>query len=225
VSVGSNYFFEISKLRALRILWKLVAAAYEISEDCHIIATPSKRNKTLYEYNVNMVRTTTECMAAALGGANTVFNLPYDSIYHKDNEFGSRIALNQLLLLSEEGYFKEMNYAAEGTYYIQAITDQLAEKALQLFKNIEKGGGFLNQLKSHTIQKKIEESAQKEQDLFDSQKSILVGTNKYQDSNTKMKNDLELYPFVKTKIRKTLLQPILEKRLPEVLEKERLARE
>lgn len=225
VSVGSNYFFEISKLKALRILWKTLAAEYGISGDCHIIVTPSRRNKTLYEYNANMIRTSMECMAAALGGADTIFNLSYDAIYHKDNEFGNRIALNQLLLLREESHFKEINKAADGAYYIENITIQLAEKALELFKTIEKGGGFLHQLKGHNIQKKIKESAQKEQDLFDHQKLILVGTNKFENHETQMKNDVELFPFVKTKIRKTLLEPIIEKRLAEVIEKQRLADE
>lgn len=225
VAIGSNYFFEISKLRALRMLWKTLALEYGISTDCHIIASPSLRNKTLYEYNANMIRTTMECMAAVLGGADTIINLSYDAIYHKDNDFGSRIALNQLLLLKEEGHFNEMNHAADGTYYIENITTQLAEKALQLFKTIEKGGGFLHQLKSHNIQKKIKESAQKEQKLFDSQELILVGANKFENHDTRMKHDLELFPFVKTKIRKTLLEPIIEKRLAEGLEQQRLSDE
>ncbi len=225
VSIGSNYFFEIAKLRALRILWKTLAGEYKISADCHIMAIPTKRNKTLYDYNTNLIRTTTESMAAVLGGADTIFNLPYDTLYHKDNEFGSRISLNQLLLLKEESYFKEMNTAANGAYFIESITSQLAEKALQLFKTIENGGGFLEQLKNHTIQRKIKESAQKEQDLFDNNKLILVGTNKFQDQNVKMKNELELYPFVKTKIRKTIIEPIIEKRLSEAIEKQRLADE
>ncbi len=225
VSVGSNYFFEISKLKALRMLWKTLATEYGISADCHIIAIPSRRNKTLYEYNANMIRTSMECMAAVLGGADTIFNLSYDALYHKDNEFGNRIALNQLLLLREESHFKEINNAADGAYYIENITFQLAEKALQLFKTIEKGGGFLHQLKNHTIQNKIKESAKKEQNLFDHQKLILVGTNKFENRETRMKHDLELFPFVKTKIRKTLLEPIIEKRLAEVIEQQRLAEE
>ena len=225
VAIGSNYFFEIAKLRALRMLWKTLASEYGLSPDCHIIATPSKQNKTLYEYNANMIRTTMECMAAVLGGADTIFNLSYDAIYHKDNEFGSRIALNQLLLLKEESHFKQMNHAVEGTYYVENITTQLTEKALHLFKSIEQAGGYLHQLKSHSIQKKIKESALKEQNLFDNQKLILVGSNKFENHDTRMKHELELYPFVKTKIRKTLIEPIIEKRLTEVLEQQRLTDE
>ncbi|UGS23024.1 methylmalonyl-CoA mutase subunit beta [Flavobacterium channae] len=225
VAVGTNYFFEIAKLRALRLLFNTVAKEYNHNFDCHIIATPSKRNKTLYDYNVNMLRTTTECMSAILGGADAVANLAYDAIYHKDNEFGDRISRNQLLVLKHESYFDKVNNASDGAYYIETLTEQLAEKALELFKDIEKNGGLLSQLVDGTIQRKIKESADKEQDLFDSGKEVLLGTNKYPNKNDRMKDDLELYPFVKQNPRKTLITPIIERRLAEKLEQDRLASE
>ncbi len=135
-----------------------LASEYDVNTNCRILATPSKRNKTIYDYNVNMLRTTTECMSAILGGANTICNLPYDSLYHKSNEFGDRIARNQLLVLKNESYFDKVNNPADGAYYIESLTEQLAEKALDLFKDIEANGGFLNQLKEGTIQRKIKES-------------------------------------------------------------------
>ncbi|MGB5555455.1 MAG: methylmalonyl-CoA mutase subunit beta [Flavobacteriaceae bacterium] len=222
VAMGSNYFFEIAKLRALRLLWATLAAEYGISAPCTILATPSKRNKTLYDYNVNLLRTTSECMSAILGGADTVYNQPYDRIYHKDNEFGERIARNQLLVLKNEGHFDKVANATEGAYYIETLTSQLAEKALALFKNIEKGGGFLRQLKENIIQNKIRESAQKEQLGFDQKKEILVGTNAYENEEDRMKETIEVSPFAKTDKRKTLIEPILEKRLAEKLEQKRL---
>lgn len=225
VSVGTNYFFEIAKLRALRLLFTTLASEYNHNLDCHIVVTPTKRNKTLYDYNVNMLRTTTECMSAILGGANAIANLPYDALYHKDNEFGDRISRNQLLILKHESYFDKVNNPADGAYYIESLTKQLAEKALLHFKEIEVNGGFIKQLIEGNIQKKISESAQKEQDLFDSGKEILLGTNKYPNKNDKMKHDLELYPFVKQNPRKTLIVPIIEKRLAEKLEQERLSTE
>ena len=188
-------------------------------------ATPTKRNKTLYDYNTNMLRTTTECMSAVLGGANAVNNLPYDAIYHKDNEFGERIARNQLLILKHESYFNKVDNPADGSYYIETLTRQLAEKALVLFKDIEKNGGFLKQLKEGIIQRKIKESAQKEQNEFDAGKAVLLGTNKYPNPKDRMKNELEIYTFVKIKKRKTLIEPIIEKRLSESLEQKRLKNE
>jgi methylmalonyl-CoA mutase len=225
VSVGTNYFFEIAKLRALRLLFQTLATEYNHNFDCHIIATPSKRNKTIYDYNVNMLRTTTECMSAILGGANAISNLPYDALYHKNNEFGDRISRNQLLILKQESYFDKVNNPADGTYYIETLTSQLAEKALELFKKIESKGGLITLLIDGTIQRKINESAQKEQELFDSGKEVLLGTNKYPNKNDKMKHDLELFPFVKQNARKTLVTPIIEKRLAEKLEQERLSQE
>ena len=225
LSLGSNYFFEIAKIRALRKLYALLASEYNCSKECHIITFPSNRNKTIYDYNINMLRTTTENMSAIIGGSNTVCNNAYDSIFHKSNEFGERIARNQLLILKQESYFKASNNPAKGSYYIESITNQLSEKALTLFKNIEINGGFLSQLKEGTIQKKIKDSAQKEQGLFDSGALVLLGTNVHQNPNDKMKNDLELFPFIKKNTRKTLLEPILERRLSEKNEQERLKTE
>lgn len=222
VAVGTNYFFEIAKLRALRMLFNTIAAEYQHPHDCHILAVPTRRNKTLYDYNVNMLRTTTECMSAIFGGADTIVNLPYDAIYHKDNEFGHRISRNQLLILKNESYLDKVNNPADGSYYIESLTQQFAEKALALFKDIEAHGGFLKQLTEGTIQRKIQESADAEQKLFDEGKEILLGTNKYPNKNDRMKDDLELFPFVKIKPRKTLITPIIERRLAEKTEQERL---
>lgn len=225
VSVGTNYFFEIAKLRAYRCLYNLIAIEYGNKQPCHILVTPTKRTKTIYDYNVNMLRTTTECMSAILGGADSIANLPYDSLYHKDNDFGDRMARNQLLILKHESYFDKVLNAADGSYYIENLTNQIAEKALHLFKDIEANGGFLKQLKEGVIKRKIEESAANEQDLFDSNSIILLGTNKYPNKLDRMKDDLELYPFTKVKSRKTLISPIIEKRIAEKAEQERLKNE
>nr|WP_315214148.1 methylmalonyl-CoA mutase subunit beta [uncultured Flavobacterium sp.] len=225
ISVGTNYFFEIAKLRALRLLFNVIAKEYNHNFDCHLLVSPTKRNKTLYDYNVNMLRTTTECMSAILGGANAIANLPYDALYHKDNEFGDRIARNQLLILKNESYFDKVNNPADGSYYIENLTHQLAEKGLLLFKDIEANGGFLKQLNDGIIKRKIQESADTAQNLFDSGKEILLGTNKHTNKEDKMKNDLELFPFIKVKPRKTLITPIIERRLSEKLEQERLLKE
>ncbi len=225
VSVGHNYFFEIAKLRALRQTYACIAQAYTLDTTCTIMAYPTARNKTIYDYNTNMLRTTTECMSAILGGANTIVNQPYDAIYHKTNDFGQRISRNQLLILKKESYFDAVTNPSDGSYYIETITQQLAEKSLVLFKNIEKNGGFLSQLKTGTIQRKIKESAQKEEERFTKGDRILLGTNKHPNTNDRMKDNLELYPFIKTKARKTIIEPIIPKRLAEVSEQERLKQE
>ena len=225
LAVGTNYFFEIAKIRSLRKLYTILAKEYGLTTDCHIVSIPTKRNKTLYDYNVNLLRTTTENMSAVLGGANTVCSLAYDSIYHKSNEFGERIARNQLLILKEESYFKASDDPSRGSYYIESLSQQMAEKALILFKNIEASGGFLKQLKEGVLHRKIKESAEKEQQLFDNGDLVLLGTNMHPNENDRMKDDLELYPFSKIKARKTLIAPILERRLAEKMETKRVNQE
>lgn len=224
-SVGSNYFFEISKLRAFRYLWKLLLSEYNIDADPKIFVEPTLRNKTLYDYNTNMLRTTTECMSAILGGVTTISNVSYDRIFSKRNEFGERIARNQLLILKEESYFKDVDQIAKNSYYIESITKQMAEKSLALFKEIEQSGGFLKQLKEGIIQRKVTENAKKEQELFDEKKIILLGTNKYPNPSDQMKSNIEIYPFVRKKVRKTLISPIIQMRLSEQYEQKRLENE
>lgn len=225
-AVGSNYFFEIAKLRAFRILHASLIKEYSIEDFTpNIFTQPSLRNKTIYDYNVNMLRTTSECMSAVLGGSNTVSNVSYDTIYHKSNEFGERISRNQLLILQKEAYLKEAQSFANGSYYIENITKQLAEKALIIFKQIEKGGGFLKQLRAGNIQKKIKENAQKEQEQFNQEKIVLLGSNKLPNEKDRMKENLELYPFLKKKISQTLSPPIPQLRLSESYEKQRLEME
>lgn len=225
-SVGSNYFFEIAKLRAFRILWKTLVNEYTDTETAiHIFTQPSLRNKTIYDYNVNMLRTTSECMSAILGGSDTVNNIAYDALYHKKNEFGERISRNQLLILQQESNLENTTDAADGAYYIENLTMQLAEKALLIFKDIEKSGGFIKQLKEGTIQRKIVESAVKEQNKFNKGELSLIGSNKQPNRDDKMKNELELYPFLKSNQSKTLISPIIKKRLTEVYEKDRLQKE
>ncbi|MFQ3305595.1 MAG: methylmalonyl-CoA mutase [Polaribacter sp.] len=226
LSVGSNYFHEIAKLRAFRALWESLLKEYDVEPiEAHIFAQPSIRNKTIYDYNVNMLRTTSECMSAVLGGANTISNISYDHMYAKSNNFGERISRNQLLILQQESGFKNAQNIAEGSYYIEAIAEQMAEKALIIFKQIENGGGFIKQLKEGNIQRKLKESATKEETQFRKNEIILLGTNLQPNTENFMKDNLELDPFVKRRNIKTLFPPIIRKRLSENIEKQRLSKE
>lgn len=221
-SVGSNYFFEISKIRAFRYLFDLILKAYNTKATAIIFAEPSLRNKTLYDFNINILRTSTECMSAIFGGSNTISNYSYDHIFHNDNEFGERIARNQLLILKEECNFENAQNIPTDSYYIETITKQIAEKALDIFKEIEASDGFLKHLKKGTIQRKIAENAKKEQQQFNTGNLILLGTNKYTNKQDKMKDALQKNPFIKQNPNKTLIIPIVPKRLAERLEFKRL---
>ena len=225
-SVAGHYFHEIAKLRAFRLLWEALLKEYGIENmEAHIFVQPSTRNKTIYDYNVNMLRTTSECMSAILGGADTISNIPYDHIYAEKNDFGERIARNQLLILQQESGFQEAQNFAEGSYYIASLSTQMAEKALTIFKQIEQGGGFLKQLKEGHIQRKIKENASKEDAQFRHKELILLGANLYPNKENFMQGNLALDPFVKQRNIKTLFPPIIRKRLSENLEKQRLQQE
>lgn len=222
LAIGGNYFFEIAKVRALRWLLESLQDKFDGNFKFKLTACPSLRNKTIYDYNVNMLRTTAESMAAVLGGADTVINTPYDSLFNPSNDFGDRIARNQLLLLKEEAYLDEALQATDGAYYIEVVTHQMAQAALDLWKQLEASGGYLVNLKKGILQKKIKEAAQKEQDLFNAGTLPLIGTNVYQNPQDKMKASLQKSPFLACNKRKTLLPPILRKRLAETLEQNRL---
>lgn len=218
-TIGPNYFMELSKYRAYRVITKTLGAAYGLELSCYITASPSLRNKSLLDYNVNLLRSTTECMSAVLGGADTVYNLPYDSFFNKENEFSDRIARNQLRILKDEAYLDKVNNAAEGSYYIDALTKQLTEKSIELFKTIEKAGGFVQSLFDGTIQRKIKESAAQQLTDLQSGKNVMVGVNKYSNAEQPLQKEYELFPFVKANPRKTLIQPIVASRLAETIEK------
>ena len=222
VSLGGDYFMDIAKLRVLRRLWALLAQDHGLTGNCKIIALPGLRNKTLYDYNTNMLRTTLECMSAVLGGADLICNQPYDALYNPPNSFGDRIARNQLLLLRHESHFDKVGNPADGSYYLESLTDQLGSQALELFKMLEKGGGLLAQLKSHQIQKKIRESAEKAAQALNDGDSVLVGSTVFPNPEDRMSDKVpEGYPG-KSKGGKALIEPLPLRRLTVAYESQRL---
>jgi len=218
---GSNYFFEIAKLKTLRYLWPLIGQSYQQAIQTYIYSEPSWRNKTIFDPYVNLLRTGMEMMSAILGGSDVAANLPFDAVYKKSNAFSERLARNQLIILQKEAGFNQALESTKGNYFLEEMTHKLAEKALDIFKQIEKSGGFLAQLYKGKIQEKIAETAQKEQRDFDEGKIVLVGTNKYINKNEVAK-DIEIYPFLKKRSGQTLIRPVVPKRLAEKLENQRL---
>ena len=148
LAIGPHYFYEIAKLRALRIL----ARDYFPHIGIRLFARPGIRNKTVYDYNVNLLRSSSECMAAILGGVDVIYNLPYDFLYADSNDFGHRIARNQLLLLKHESGLHS-GYT-EGTYYIEALSSQLVDKAKVLFTKWSSEGDLISLLKTGETSKK-----------------------------------------------------------------------
>jgi methylmalonyl-CoA mutase len=184
-AVGSNYFFEIARLRAVRMLWANIVKAYgasgEKSSAMHIHSTTSRWNMTLYDPYVNLLRSTTEAMSAIIGGSDSLTVLPFDSAVGEPDNLFQRLALNQQLLLKEEASLHRVVDPAAGSYYIENLTHSIAAAVWNLFLSIEDKGGFFNAFTDGHIQSLIEATASARDRAIAQRKEILLGTNQYPD--------------------------------------------
>lgn len=187
LSIGSDFFGEIAKLRALRKLWALVAAQYNVNQAIGIHACNSHLNLSHLDPYNNMLRSTTEGMSAILGGCNSLTLEAYNKTFERTNEFSERIARNQQLILREESYFDKIADAAAGSYYIEWLTDELAGKAWEEFKAIEARGGLIACLRSGYIQQTIKSQAEEMIEAFRNEKLVLVGVNKFRNKQESVK--------------------------------------
>ena len=225
---GSNYFPEIAKIRAARLLWSVVINGYKPvkteSSKLNIHCVTSKWNNTIYDPYVNMLRTQTESMSAILGGTDSLTVEPFDIAFRKPDEFSERIARNQQLILKEEAYFDKVADPSAGSYYIETLTNLIADNAWKLFLEIEDLGGFLACLKTGIIQKKLEESVGRRKADIASGKVTLLGTNKFPDINEKAPSGIELDRAFKVSERESelLIEPIEIFRVAQDLERVRL---
>jgi len=224
-AIGPNYFFEIAKLKAIRLLVNSICKAREIKYDLKLISEPGYHHMSIYDYNVNMLRSTSECMSAILGGSDFIRNTYYDEIFKNKNNFSQRISRNQLLILKHESYFEKVENIADGTYYINYLTKALAEKSLDIFKGIETSGGLIQQLFDGKIQQKIQDQFKSNLVKFKNKELKLVGVNQYKNKEDKMKAQIEKEVFPSKKSRKTLIKPIPIRRIAQELEKKRLLEE
>ncbi len=182
-AVGSNYFMEIAKLRAARLLWARIVNAYGPSHAGITTATihtvNTSWNKTLYDPHVNMLRTTTEAMSAIIGGTDSLTVAPYNAVFEEPDAFAERIARNQQLILREESHFDKIVDPAAGSYYIENLTHSIAEEAFRLFLQVDDEGGFVQACKKGFVQDKISETARKRDMAIATRKEIILGTNQY----------------------------------------------
>jgi methylmalonyl-CoA mutase len=189
-ATGSNYFFEISKIRAFRILWNTLVDSYSPGKmremKTYIHCTTQKWNMTVYDPYVNILRSTTEAMSAVLGGADSLSIRPFDSIFKKPESFSNRIARNTQAILKEEVYFDRVADPAAGSYYIESLTNSIATEAWNLFQNIEAEGGYIEALKKGFIQNEIGSTASKRISELTARKETLIGTNQFPNFNEAM---------------------------------------
>ena len=158
-AIGSNYFMEIAKLRAARLLWSTVVKAYNPAslEACrmNILSVTGNWNKTVYDPYVNMLRTQTEAMSATLGGTDSLVVSPFDSAFAEPDTFSERIARNQQLLLMEEAHFDKVADPGSGSYYIENLTSMIAESAWKLFLDVENEGDFSKRSKPDSFSRRF----------------------------------------------------------------------
>ena len=187
MAISSNYFMEIAKFRAARLLWANIMSPYNPSRGCaskmKVHAVTSKWNMTVYDPYVNMLRGTTEAMSAAVSGVHSIEVLPFDTPYEKPTDFSARIARNVQLLLKEESHFNQVCDAAGGSYYIENLTNSIAEQAWNLFRQVEEKGGYIAAFEAGFIQDQVEASAAKKNSNIATRRETLLGTNQFPNFN------------------------------------------
>lgn len=188
--IGNNYFMEIAKLRAGRLLWAQIVKAYQPECNCSakmiVHSETSRYNKTLYDPHVNMLRTQTEAMSAALGGAHSITVLPFNAIYEEPTNLSERVARNQQILLKEESYLDKVSDPSAGSYYIETLTNSLVEQVWKLFLTIQEKGGFIAAFRQGFIQNEIKEMAAKRDLNIALRRENLLGTNQFPNFTEKI---------------------------------------
>ena len=181
--ISSNYFLEIAKFRAARMLWANIVKEYAPACDCSCKmlahAETSTFNLTLFDAHVNMLRTQTEAMSAALAGVNSITVSPYDKAYQTPDDFSERIARNQQLLLKEECHFDKVVDPSAGSYFIENLTVSIAQQAWNLFLQVEEEGGMMEAIKAGKVQEAVNASNKARHESVAKRREILLGTNQY----------------------------------------------
>ena len=182
-SVSSNYFMEIAKFRAARMLWANIVKGYGPAKNCackmHIHAETSRWNQTVYDPYVNMLRGTTEAMSATIAGVHSLEVTPFDTSFENPTEFSKRIARNVELLLKNESHFDQVVDPAGGSYYVENLTQSIAAEAWKLFLEIEQKGGYTEAYKAGLIVERIKASAAAKDKNIATRRQTLLGANQY----------------------------------------------
>jgi len=183
MGISEDYFMEIAKFRTARLLWAEIVKQYEPACDCAcqmvVNAVTSKYNQTIFDSHVNMLRSQTEAMSAALAGVHSIVVVPFNAPYEAPTEFSERIARNQQLLLKEESHFDKVVDPSAGSYFIEELTDNLARAAWKLFLKVEDEGGFLAAAKAGTVQDDINATNGKRHGDAAKRKEFILGTNQF----------------------------------------------
>lgn len=189
MGISSNYFMELAKFRAARMLWAQIVEQYKPAQadsaKMHVHASTSRFNQTIYDAYVNLLRSQTETMSAALAGVDSITTTPFDTPYKTPDTFSERIARNQQFLLKEESHLDKVVDPAGGSYYVETLTVSIAKEAWKLFLEVENAGGFFALASEGKIQDAVNASCEKRHTDVARRKEILLGTNQYPNINEK----------------------------------------
>jgi methylmalonyl-CoA mutase len=195
--ISSDYFLEIGKFRAARWLWAEIVKAYnpagDVSDACkmQVNARTSSWNMTMFDPNVNLLRTQTESMSAAIAGVDSITVLPYDKVFKQPDEFSERIARNQQLLLKEECHFDKVVDPSAGSYYIEVLTKSIADAAWSLFLEIDDKGGFGVVVDKGEVQSAVNKSNSERKKQVATRRLTLLGTNQFPNFTEKIKTKID----------------------------------
>lgn len=182
LSLGSNFFMEIAKIRAFRLLWADMIKAFggnDASRKVWIHGKTASFNKSSLDIWVNLLRTTTEGFSGVIGGVDSLELECFNSLVAAGDQFASRLARNQQLILKEEAHFSRVIDPAGGCYYIESLTRELADKAWKQMQELESGGGMIHSLREGAIHRQLAETANLRMSAAHSRKDIYVGVNMY----------------------------------------------
>lgn len=192
--VSSNFFMEIAKFRAARMLWAQIVKQYgadEAAAKMLVNATTSRFNQTIYDAHVNLLRSQTETFSACVAGVDSIVTTPFDTPYKTPDAFSERIARNQQFLLKEESHMDKVVDPAGGSYYVEELTVAIAKEAWKLFLATEEEGGFFACTGEGKVQKAVNASCEKRHTDVARRKEILLGTNQYPNINEKAAGKIE----------------------------------
>ena len=183
MGVSTVYFMEIAKFRAARELWALIVKQFNPANDyscmMNVNAETSRYNQTIYDSYVNLLRSQTEAMSAALACVDSIVVTPFDAPYQKSDDFSERIARNQQILLKEESHLDKVVDPAGGSYYVEMLTKNLAEQGWKLFLDVEDKGGFKAALENGDIINAVNATAKERFDKVAKRREQLLGTNQF----------------------------------------------
>ena len=193
-AIGPDFFMQIAKLRAFRMVWAQALETFGATREhakARVYARTARWNQTIYDPHVNMLRGTTEAIAAIIGGADSLCVAPFDACYKEPDEFSRRLARNTQLILKQEAFLARVADPGGGSYFLERLTDAIASKAWKLLQEIEAAGGYRKANEAGVIARTLEERRAARDKAVTSRRRVLTGTNRFADASERALDRIE----------------------------------